>query len=76
MANKNTKLSMTLQDLEILLNKQKELVGEHLSEINRQGKFLDSSAGTGVDNATIKNESRKAQFPADVQTLSKYLNHD
>jgi len=73
MKDRDVKLSVTLEQLKLLLNQQKEIVCETLSTANRNGKLLNDA--NVVDNAFIKNIGKSAAFPNDINVLSQYFNN-
>lgn len=62
------KLTITINQLQFLLDKQKELTGEAICKVAHQ-ITVDGKTDTSV----IRNSIRDARYPADFDTLKRYL---
>lgn len=68
MAAKDIKVTMTIENLRILLDQQKEKAGEAICKVAHQ---INASGKT--DTSIIRNEVRNARYPDDFETLKRYL---
>jgi len=68
MKEKEVKITMTLEDLRMMLLNQKELAGEIICKVAHQ-ITVDGKTDTSI----IRNEVRNARFPDDFNVLKKYL---
>ncbi len=66
--DKDIKITMTLENLRILLDEQKKNAGE---AICRVAHMITQDGKT--DTSVIRNEVRTARYPDDYQTLKRYL---
>ncbi len=68
MAAKDIKITMTLENLRILLDLQKQQAGEAICKVAHQ---ITQDGKT--DTSIIRNEVRNARYPDDFETLKRYL---